>query len=167
MLLAKSSALFQLCWAILAFTGMGLGISVSVVPWTWFLRNQPRFTSEELSAEQPGMAWVTKKPWLGPLVFAGLTLLFNLGQGTQLHGPSLVFPFFFMLSYPIGAYSYVGILELTFGISPWFPWGRHHDRTILYVVGWRVRWVGLYRLILAAIVFTSFHCLIAWEKARS
>ncbi len=147
------------------------------LPFKKFLRGVPPLTEKEFREDHPSKApSVIVWSRIAFVILAILTIIFILSQVsdyTQTHTKQkiknwLIGTLFFILIFPTffaGPYLSVALIEIITGVSIIIPFGHggpRPDRTRYYVSP-RARLVGVYRLLLAIIIFATFYILAHWE----
>ena len=163
-LIAKQLPEHATAWLLFGFWGFILGWGLCYLVPASYLRDKRVLTAEQVRAECPQKAWVTEVSKLGPVVCAVLSFLFIFAQGVHIGQPSLVLPFFVPLAGMVGYNLYAAFLEIVAGISIILPFGRGRRMPICYVLSSNVHAVGVYRVVLAVIVFAAFYILVRCEK---
>lgn len=168
----KSSWAEIILFLVVAQCSALLGMALCYLPYWWWLRNEKVLTETELGEQHPSEYWVVMLG--GPAVAVGAipTLFFVFaGMCVINEQPPLqrsVAMFLLLPTFFVGGHFGVGLIEAIAGVSLIVPFGHGPPGRERYIVSPRVRWAGVYKILLAVVLLSTYYYFshgVAWWNA--
>lgn len=147
---------------VLGMCSILLGQFLCYLPYWWWLPNGQGLTEKELLEQHPSRAWLARLKSVAVAVSALPTIFFVFIAGLDgINDQPPLYRYVTMFLLPptffVGSYSSVGVIEMVAGLSLVVPFGHGGPGRERYIVSPRVRWAGVYRVLLAIVLLSAFY----------